>query len=110
MVMLLSGAPGVGKTLTAEAGMMELKYRFCALFPLMLSVVAEEMKAPLYSMSAAQLGTDAETVEEALRDVLDICAKWDAVLLMDEADVFLERRQMSDIHRNKLVSSKCGLI
>ncbi|KXS95708.1 hypothetical protein AC578_10765 [Pseudocercospora eumusae] len=85
MVILLHGAPGLGKTLTAEA-------------------VAEEMQVPLYAMSAGQLGFDAETIEYNLQDVLDICAKWGAVLLLDEADVFLEQRQITDIHRNRLVS------
>ncbi len=30
--------------------------------------------------------------------------KWDAVLLLDEADVFLEQRSLHDVHRNALVS------
>ncbi|PIA94172.1 hypothetical protein CB0940_08049 [Cercospora beticola] len=85
MIMLLHGPPGLGKTLTAEA-------------------VAEEMKVPLYVVSAGQLGFDVETMEEKLQDVLDICAKWGAVLLLDEADVFLEQRQLTDLHRNRLVS------
>lgn len=87
MIMLLHGPPGLGKTLTAEA-------------------VAEEMKVPLYVVSAGQLGFDVETMEEKLQDVLDICAKWGAVLLLDEADVFLEQRQLTDLHRNRLVSSE----
>lgn len=70
----------------------------------MISLVAEEMRKPLYSMSAGQLGFDADTVEIRLRSVLEICTKWRAVLLIDECDVFLEQRQISDIHRNKLVA------
>ncbi|KAK4625708.1 uncharacterized protein CLAFUR5_05938 [Fulvia fulva] len=85
MIILLSGVPGVGKTLTAEA-------------------VAEEMQVPLYNMSAGQLGFDADTVEARLHDVLKVCTKWGAVLLLDECDVFLEQRQITDIHRNKLVA------
>lgn len=84
-ITLLSGDPGVGKTLTAEA-------------------VSEEMKCPLYSLSAGELGSDAAEVEENLEKVLEISAKWDAVLLLDECDVFLEQRTEADIHRNKLVS------
>ena len=87
MIMLLSGPPGVGKTLTAEA-------------------VAENMKAPLYMMSAGDLGTDADDVETNLSNVLEMCTKWGAVLLLDEADVFLEQRTTHDLERNKLVSSK----
>jgi hypothetical protein len=85
MIMLLSGPPGVGKTLTAES-------------------VAENMRVPLYMMSAGDLGLDPAGIEESLNTILDMVAKWDAVLLLDEADVFLEARSTSDLERNKLVS------
>ena len=87
MIMLLSGPPGVGKTLTAES-------------------VAENMRAPLYTMSAGDLGTSSDAVESNLSRVLEMCTKWKAVLLLDEADVFLEKRSAHDLERNKLVSSK----
>jgi len=35
---------------------------------------------------------------------MDIAHSWGAVLLLDEADVFLEKREVHDIHRNALVS------
>ena len=68
--------------------------------------VAEEMKKPLYSMSAGELGQTADEVEENLRKVLEISTKWGAVLLLDECDVFLEQRTISDLERNKLVSGE----
>lgn len=68
IIMLLSGPPGVGKTLTAEA-------------------VAETMRVPLYMMSAGDLGTHPSGVEQALKDILQMTTKWKAVLLLDEADV-----------------------
>ncbi|KAF4547882.1 ATPase-like protein 3 [Elsinoe fawcettii] len=85
VIMLLAGEPGVGKTLTAES-------------------IAEEMKVPLYSMTAAELGDSSGTVENNLRDILDISTAWNAVLLLDECDVFLAERTISDLHRNKLVA------
>ncbi|KAL8845635.1 MAG: hypothetical protein Q9198_011396, partial [Flavoplaca austrocitrina] len=85
MIMLLSGPPGVGKTLTAES-------------------VAENMRAPLYMMSAGDLGLDSQNVESSLSNVLEMSTKWNAVLLLDEADVFLEQRSAHDLERNKLVS------
>ncbi|KAL4735138.1 P-loop containing nucleoside triphosphate hydrolase protein [Aspergillus similis] len=85
LIMLLKGPPGVGKTLTAES-------------------VAEALKVPLYVMSAGELGTDSEKVEETLRDVLNLIPRWGAVLLLDEADVFMEARDKNDIKRNELVS------
>ena len=85
MIMLLSGPPGVGKTLTAES-------------------VAETMRTPLYTMSASDLGFSSRDVEKSLAKVLELTAKWNAVLLLDEADVFLEARSAHDLERNKLVS------
>ena len=85
MIMLLSGPPGVGKTLTAES-------------------VAENMRVPLYMMSAGDLGHSSSEVESALSNVLEMATKWDAILLLDEADVFLEQRSAHDLERNKLVS------
>ncbi|KAK8242946.1 P-loop containing nucleoside triphosphate hydrolase protein [Phyllosticta capitalensis] len=85
IIMLLSGAPGTGKTLTAES-------------------VSEAMKKPLYSMSAGELGTTADDVERNLGRVLELSTKWGAVLLLDECDVFLEKRSPADLARNKLVA------
>lgn len=87
IVMLLSGAPGVGKTLTAES-------------------VAETMRVPLYVMSAGELGTYSENLERVLKDVLEKCSMWKAILLLDEADVFLEARTTSDLQRNAMVSGE----
>ncbi|KAH6987874.1 P-loop containing nucleoside triphosphate hydrolase protein [Ilyonectria sp. MPI-CAGE-AT-0026] len=85
IIMLLSGGPGIGKTLTAES-------------------VAEEMKVPLYIMSAGDLGTEAYEVENNLGRILEMVANWNAVLLLDECDVFLEARCANDIARNRIVS------
>lgn len=85
MIMLLSGPPGVGKTLTSES-------------------VAEDMRVPLYMMSAGDLGLDPSGIEESLNLVLVMVSKWNAVLLLDEADVFLEARSSNDLERNKMVS------
>jgi hypothetical protein len=85
LVGLLSGSPGVGKTLTAE-------------------VVAELTHKPLYMISAGELGTDIEKVDKRLEMVLDITKRWNGVLLIDEADVFLQARSDMDLIRNALVS------
>ncbi|KAE8392461.1 P-loop containing nucleoside triphosphate hydrolase protein [Aspergillus alliaceus] len=85
IIMQLSGPPGVGKTLTAES-------------------VAEVMRVPLYVLSAGDLGTSARGVENALKDILRMVPKWGAVLLLDEADVFMEARNNTDLQRNELVS------
>ncbi|KAL9577946.1 MAG: hypothetical protein Q9212_006038 [Teloschistes hypoglaucus] len=85
LIGLLSGSPGVGKTLTAEA-------------------VSEVTHRPLYMISAGELGKDLEDVDTRLDTVLAICRKWKCVLLLDEADVFLQARSLVDLERNALVS------
>lgn len=85
VIMLLSGPPGVGKTLTAAS-------------------VAEVMKVPLYVLSAGDLGTTASRMENNLKDILTMIPRWGAVLLLDEADVFMEARSTTDLVRNELVS------
>ena len=85
VVMLLSDPPGVGKTLTAES-------------------VSENMKTPLYIMSAGDLGVQSDQVEQRLSKVMEMVHNWNAVLLLDECDVFLEARSTHDLERNKLVS------
>jgi hypothetical protein len=85
LIGLLSGRPGCGKTLTAEA-------------------VAEVTKRALYAISAGELGIEPEEVERNLVRILELARTWDAVLLLDEAEVFLQCRNTSDINRNALVS------
>ncbi|SPO01514.1 related to TOB3 (member of AAA-ATPase family) [Cephalotrichum gorgonifer] len=85
LVAVLHGPPGTGKTLTAEG-------------------ISELLKCPLYMASAGELGTDSRLLEGELQKILDICHAWGAILLLDEADVFLEKRTVHDIHRNALVS------
>lgn len=101
LVGLLSGTPGVGKTLTAEA-------------------VAEVTQRPLYVVSTGELGIEADTVDARLGTILEITRRWGCVLLIDEvtfptltglhleltilqADVFLAARGV-DLVRDSLVS------
>ncbi|KAK3069626.1 hypothetical protein LTR53_011892 [Teratosphaeriaceae sp. CCFEE 6253] len=83
--MVLHGPPGVGKTLTAET-------------------VAEFCERPLYMVSSGDLGTNAGQLDHHLTRILDMASTWKAVLLIDEADIFLERRSLHDMERNSLVS------
>lgn len=62
------------------------------------------MKVPLYIISASDLGASGAGLESSLSSVLEMATKWKAVLLLDEADVFLEQRSSHDLTRNQLVS------
>lgn len=85
LVILLSGPPGTGKTLTAEA-------------------VADRTRRPLLYLQAEDLGTMTEQLAARLKDFLSLATDWGAVVLLDEADVFMAERHASEIHRNELVS------
>jgi chloramphenicol 3-O-phosphotransferase len=84
MVVLANGPQGTGKTLTAE-------------------VFAEKTERPLYVLEMDELGTDLKQVEESLQRVFVRAARWNAVLLFDEADVFLARRAEADLERSAIV-------
>ncbi|ERF73697.1 hypothetical protein EPUS_00951 [Endocarpon pusillum Z07020] len=85
LIILLHGAPGTGKTFTAEG-------------------VAEFAEKPLFRVTCGDVGTVAETVEQYLQSAFHLGRIWDCVVLLDEADVFLEERDMKDLNRNALVS------
>jgi hypothetical protein len=70
---LCAGPAGVGKTLTAE-------------------VYSEIIKRPLYRVHSGQLGLNVGAMETALKDVLTRAQRWGAVMLIDEADVYIKRR------------------
>ncbi|THZ50551.1 P-loop containing nucleoside triphosphate hydrolase protein, partial [Aureobasidium pullulans] len=85
LILLLHGPPGTGKTLTAE-GIAELTHK------------------PLYRVTCGDIGTTPDVVERYLDSVLHIGRVWGCVVLLDEADVFLEERSPMNLERNALVS------
>ncbi|CAG8971698.1 hypothetical protein HYALB_00003166 [Hymenoscyphus albidus] len=74
LVILLHGVPGVGKTATAEA-------------------IARAHKKPLFSITCGDLEITPKEVETSLRDIFRLAHLWDCILLLDEADIFLSRRE-----------------
>lgn len=57
-------------------------------------------------MSAGVLGTTTGEVEESLDRALELCRLWNAMLLLDEADVFLGARTNDALTRSELVAGK----
>lgn len=82
---LCKGAPGLGKTLTAE-------------------VYAEVIGRPLYRVHSGQLGINSAEVEKNLETILKRAQRWGAILLIDEADVYIRTRG-NDIDHNAVVAS-----
>jgi hypothetical protein len=83
VIILATGEPGTGKTLTAE-------------------VFSELIEKPLYNVQCSQLGIDVDSVEKKLRKILDRANRWGAILIIDEADVYIRERG-DDIEQNAIV-------
>lgn len=83
-VILTKGVPGVGKTLTAE-------------------IYAEVCKKPLFSVHAGNLGTTPDSIAKNLREIFQKAKRWNCILLLDEADVFVMERGR-DVTQNAIVA------
>ncbi|KAF2964076.1 hypothetical protein GQX73_g9503 [Xylaria multiplex] len=79
LIFLLHGPPGVGKTLTAES-------------------IADHAQRPLFTITSNHIMDD-------LSRLLTLASSWGAVVLIDEADVFMQERNLSDLDRNELIST-----
>ena len=55
-------------------------------------------------MDASELGTDPSALDKALKKMFALVPVWDAVVLIDEADVFLEERSVANVERNAMVA------
>ncbi|OAA46930.1 ATPase, AAA-type, core [Metarhizium rileyi] len=84
-IFLLHGQPGVGKTSTAEG-------------------IAELANRPLMALTSGDLLSSLPDVEKNLTYFLALGQRYGALVLLDEADKYLERRTVSNIARNGLVS------
>lgn len=82
-VVLCAGPPGTGKTLTSE-------------------IYSEAEQRPLYSVQCSQLGTNPDALEKELMKVFARAQRWNAILLLDEADVYVCHRG-SDLKQNAIV-------
>ena len=71
--------------------------------------VAEVNKLPLYSITSGELGTDVVQTDQKLRAIFVRANAWNSKFLLDEADIFLAKRDHADLERNGLVSSKLTL-
>jgi SpoVK/Ycf46/Vps4 family AAA+-type ATPase len=64
----------------------------------------------MYMVGFAELSTEPNDLERNLKRILLLATAWDAVLLIDEADVFLEQRSLHELNRNALVSVALRLL
>ncbi|RVD81542.1 uncharacterized protein DFL_009402 [Arthrobotrys flagrans] len=91
LMMLLHGTPGIGKTLTAES-------------------IAEQVKSPLYNITGGELSVDVSRVEAKLKDIFALAKRWKAIVLLDEADVLMMKRELKELERNSIVTMQLRMI
>lgn len=89
LILNIDGPPGSGKTSTAET-------------------IAAYTGRPLYAITCGDLGLEPDAVEKTLESHTRRADKWGCVLLLDEADVFLMKREWRDMKRNALVAGNYG--
>ncbi|KAF2473443.1 uncharacterized protein BDR25DRAFT_282983 [Lindgomyces ingoldianus] len=85
LIFLLHGKPGVGKTYTAEC-------------------ISAYTRRPLLSLTCSDIGTNPSTIEAKLAYWFKLAKHWGAILLIDEADIYMEQRVARDVGRNNLVA------
>ncbi|KAF2967481.1 hypothetical protein GQX73_g6097 [Xylaria multiplex] len=73
LIFLLYGGPGLGKTYTAEC-------------------IAAFTKRPLMVLTPSDIGTEPDSIQDNLTKHFKTAKSWGAVLLIDEAGIFMERR------------------
>ncbi|KAF3009108.1 hypothetical protein E8E14_009906 [Neopestalotiopsis sp. 37M] len=84
MNILLIGGAGTGKTLTAEC-------------------LAEKFGIPLYSVTPGDLGVHAGTLDRNIQTVLQHARNWKAIVLFDDADVYVAGRNGHNLERAALL-------
>ncbi|KIJ30964.1 hypothetical protein M422DRAFT_186501, partial [Sphaerobolus stellatus SS14] len=95
LVLNFAGPPGVGKTLAADA-------------------ISEKLEKPLYTIRAGDRTRDtyiderggdyASVIDATLSKALAVAACWNAIVLIDEADIFLHKRSIGDLSRSAVVA------
>ncbi|KAK8084452.1 AAA family ATPase [Apiospora hydei] len=86
LIFLLHGPPGVGKTFTAES-------------------IADHTRRPLLKITSGELSLGGAWVEERLSLLFSLATRWNAIILLDEADAFMQERKLGSFESNWLVST-----
>jgi hypothetical protein len=84
-IMLFWGGPGSGKTMAVEA-------------------LADYLERPLYIVDSSVLGSQIDEFEKGLKETIDRAKRWKAVVLWDEAEIYLRQRG-EDANQNQRVAA-----
>lgn len=98
LVLLVSVSPSISVTSILCLTLSNAGKTFSA------EATSEHVKQPLYLIGAGDLGTTAADLDRELEKVFEVATAWKAIVLVDEADVFLEQRSLHDLERNAMVA------
>lgn len=87
LTFLLHGPPGVGKTMLAEC-------------------LSEDCERPLYRINLGQLVTGEDNWEAKIDEIFRQAHEWDAILLVDEAEVILAERTQESMQQSAWVAGE----
>ncbi|KAI8159923.1 ATP-dependent zinc metalloprotease YME1-like protein [Colletotrichum sp. SAR 10_70] len=68
-------------------------------------VVAKETRRPLYRISTGELSDDPSDLKKQLGDIFLLARRWGAIILIDEAGMFMTKRQTSTPAQNAAVTA-----
>lgn len=88
LIILLHGGPGTGKSMTAQC-------------------LANYVGRPLLPLSAGRIGTTALEIQAGLTEAFQLANQWGCIVLMDDADVYVQQRSMADMQMNSVVTGTC---
>jgi len=83
-IVLLAGPPGTGKSLTAQA-------------------VAESLERPLYVVNIDDI--EGDDVEDTMNQIFELATVWNAVILIDEAEALMRKRENCDPYEARRVAT-----
>lgn len=66
--------------------------------------IAEHTSRPLLALTCADIGVKPDEIESNVMAWFKLAQDWGAIVLIDEADIYMEERQTQDLERNHLVA------
>ena len=61
------------------------------------------MKPTLYGVLGGELSVGVSKVKANFKDIFNLTKRWNAIVLLDEADVVMSKRYLKEFERNTIV-------
>ena len=71
-----------------------------------LESIADHTRRPLLKANATELAGSGSDIEERMSELFSMAVKWNGIILLDEADVYMQDRALNTLQTNQMVSSK----